>query len=103
MSVRPVEFQLSIPKTFEASKEQQNTLRRPDMETMQNNISHNEELAKKMSSVTDLEKTEKKELKNDQDGNSEDTYEGKQKEKEDKSQKEEENFCFTPGKLDIKI
>lgn len=103
MSVRPIEFQVSIPKAFEASREQQNLLRRNDMESMQNNISHNETLAKKMSTVTDLEKTDKQKLQNDQEGNKDQAHDKGQKKKEEKGEKEEENYCFAPGKLDIKI
>lgn len=101
MSVRPVEFQLSIPKAFEASREQQNTLRRPDMEAMQKNIKLEEEMARQRTSVKDLEKTDKRELQNDLEGESAGSYQGREREKEEKE--EEKPLCFTPGKLDIKI
>ena len=51
MSVRPIEFQVSISKTFEASKEQQNFLKRADIDAQQKVISANEESNRRMSSV----------------------------------------------------
>ncbi len=104
MSVRPIEFQVSIPKTFEASKEQQNFLKRSDIDTQQKAILANEETNRRMSSVNDAEQTEKKGLRNDEEGKKNKGNTGKQNENKDEV-KEEENkkICFDPGKIDIKI
>lgn len=104
MSVRPIEFQVSIPKTFEASKEQQNFLRRSDLEAQQKAISGNEEVNKKMTSVNDSEKTEKRDLKNDSEGGRKNNSRNDSNKNKDKETKLEKiSICFDPGKLDIKI
>ncbi len=104
MSVRPIEFQVSIPKTFEASKEQQNFLKRADIDAQQKAISANEESNRRMSSVGDTEQTEKKGLRNDEEGkNNKGNKDNQKKKKEEESLLENKSFCFDPGKIDIKI
>ncbi len=104
MSVRPIEFQVSIPKTFEASKEQQNFLKRSDLEAQQKAISGNEEVNKKMTSVNDSEKAEKRDLKNDSEGGGKNNSRNDSNKNKDKEAKSENiSICFDPGKLDIKI
>jgi len=104
MSIRPVEFQVSIPKTFEASKEQQNFLKRGDIDAQQKNMSLNDEINKKMSSVNDTDKTEKQSLKNDSEGKNKEEQKEKTKKNNDSDLlNNDEDISFAPGKLDIKI
>ena len=104
MTIRPIEFQVSIPKTFDASKEQQNFLKRSDIVAQQNALSSKELASKKMNSVNDTEKTEKKDIKNDSEEKNQSKNRNKQnKNKEEKTIKEDHSFCFDPGKIDIKI
>lgn len=104
MSVRPIEFQVSIPKTFEASKDQQNFLKRGDIDTQQKAIAANEETSKRMSSVNNTDETEKKGLRNDEEGKNKRGNQENQKEKnEDEKAADIKSFCFDPGKIDIKI
>lgn len=103
MSIRPIELQLSIPKTFDASKEQQNFLKKNDIEAQQNAISGNVESKKKLNSVSDTEKSEKKGLKNDSEGKKDGENNNSKKESKEKSNKDEQILDFIPGKLDIKI
>ncbi len=104
MSVRPIEFQVSISKTFEASKEQQNFLKRADIDAQQKVISANEESNRRMSSVGDVEQTEKKVYgMTRKEKIIREVKIIKKKKKEEESLSENKSFCFDPGKIDIKI
>lgn len=99
MSVKPVEFQVSIPRTFETSKIQQENLKKADLLALQNNFSAKESVTKKMHTVTDSEKTLGRDLK-DEDGNKE---KDSRKQNGSKEKKQQEDLLFEPGNIDIRI
>lgn len=103
MTIRPIELQLSIPKTFDASKEQQNNLKRSDINAQHNALTVNEETKKKMNSVNDTEKSEKKDLRNDSSKKDNEKQKSSMDLKEENKTKENNAFCFDPGKIDIII
>lgn len=103
MSIRPIELQLAIPKSFDASKEQQNILKKGDIESQQKALAANEEVTKRMNSVNDTEKSEKKDLLNDSEGKNNGNNDRHKDKKNEEAKKEEQIPCFIPGKLDIKI
>ncbi len=103
MSIRPIELQLAIPKSFDASKEQQNILKKGDIESQQKALSANEEIAKRMNSVNGTDKSEKKDLLNDSKENKNGQHDKSKSKTKEETKMEEQIPCFTPGKLDIKI
>lgn len=83
MSIKPIEFQVSIPRTFESSRDQQNLLKRPDIDAQQNAIANKLETEKRLQMVRDSERSEKKDLRNDRE---------KQRQQQEKQDEKELDF-----------
>lgn len=102
MSIKPIDFQISIPKSFEASKLQQENLKRNDLEIQNDMSAIKMESEKKSKSVNTPEKTDKQNISDDAKQKGQEFSKKKSKKKKAASEEETSKIDYSSG-FDIKI